>query len=100
MKNNNIIYSINKLINFAFVFSSIILFTDAVTIDFHGQDGRAFHGSKVGKLFLTTHRLIFINKSDKDDLLSFSMPFVTLKDVSIFEITIFYFSINIIILTY
>lgn len=65
------------------IFFSIILFTDAVTIDFHGQDGRAFHGSKVGKLFLTTHRLIFINKSDKDELLSFSMPFVTLKDVSI-----------------
>lgn len=74
------------------------MFTDAVTIDFHGQDGRAFHGSKVGKLFLTTHRLIFINKSDKDELLSFSMPFVTLKDVSIFEITIFNLFINIIIL--
>lgn len=62
------------------------MFTDAVTIDFHGQDGRAFHGSKVGKLFLTTHRLIFINKSDKDELLSFSMPFVTLKDVSICKV--------------
>ncbi|XP_050533318.1 WW domain-binding protein 2 isoform X1 [Daktulosphaira vitifoliae] len=61
----------------------IILFTDAVTIDFHGQDGRAFHGSKIGKVFLTTHRLIFINKSDKDELLSFSMPFVTLKDVEL-----------------
>lgn len=71
--------------NILFIFS-IILFTDAVTIDFHGQDGRAFHGSKVGKLFLTTHRLIFINKSDKDELLSFSMPFVTLKDVSISKI--------------
>lgn len=71
--------------NLIIIFFSIILFTDAVTIDFHGQDGRAFHGSKVGKLFLTTHRLIFINKSDKDELISFSMPFVTLKDVSIFK---------------
>lgn len=64
------------------------MFTDAVTIDFHGQDGRAFHGSKTGKLFLTTHRLIFINKSDKDELLSFSMPFVTLKDVSVSKIAL------------
>lgn len=70
-------------VNLIIIFFSIILFTDAVTIDFHGQDGRAFHGSKVGKLFLTTHRMIFINKSDKDELISFSMPFVTLKDVSI-----------------
>lgn len=67
------------------------MFTDAVTMDFHGQDGRAFHGSKVGKLFLTTHRLIFINKSDKDELLSFSMPFVTLKDVCISQIIRCYF---------
>lgn len=78
-------YAINLNV-FYYLFFSIILFTDAVTIDFHGQDGRAFHGSKVGKLFLTTHRLIFINKSDKDELLSFSMPFVTLKDVSIFKV--------------
>ena len=41
---------------------SILLFCDNVTMEFSGQDGAEFKGSKQGRLYLTTHRMIFNNK--------------------------------------
>lgn len=52
-------------------------------MEFSGQDGALFKGSKNGRIYLTTHRVIFNNKNAKDTLQSFSFPFVTLQDVSI-----------------
>lgn len=64
-----------------FYFRSILLYCDNVTMEFSGQDRTEFKGSKSGRLYLTTHRMIFNNTSAKDPLHSFSFPFTTLKEV-------------------
>ncbi len=61
--------------------SSIILFCDHVTMNFGGQSGAIFQGDKSGRLYLTTHRMIFNNKKKGDPMQSFSFPFVALKEV-------------------
>merc|ERR1712032_1242913 len=53
---------------------SILLFCDNVTMEFSGQDGAEFKGSKQGRLYLTTHRMIFNNKKTDDKMVSFSYP--------------------------
>lgn len=58
-----------------------MLFSDGVQIEFVGQDGEAFRGAKTGRLYLTTHRMIFANKKLNDPLVSFSFPFTLLQDV-------------------
>jgi len=64
---------------------SILLFCDNVTMHFSGGGDVAAlksGGDKSGRLYLTTHRMIFNNK--KQDLLkSFSFPFVALRDVEL-----------------
>uniref|UniRef100_A0A8D8S595 WW domain-binding protein 2 n=1 Tax=Cacopsylla melanoneura TaxID=428564 RepID=A0A8D8S595_9HEMI len=62
---------------------SILLFAENVEIDFHGKDEATFKGRKKGKLYLTTHRMIFNNKHMNDTLASFSFPFVTLSQVEL-----------------
>ena len=42
-----------------------------------------FSGDKNGRLYLTTHRMIFNNKKQSDGLKSFSFPFVALRDVEL-----------------
>ena len=61
--------------------SSILLFCDNVTMNFSGQDSAIFKGDKSGRLYLTTHRMIFNSKKDSDPMKSFSFPFIALKDV-------------------
>uniref|UniRef100_A0A0V0G319 Putative ww domain binding protein wbp-2 n=1 Tax=Triatoma dimidiata TaxID=72491 RepID=A0A0V0G319_TRIDM len=61
----------------------ILLFSEDVSMDFSGQDNPAFKGTKVGRIYLTTHRMIFNNNKQNDPLLSFSFPFVTLSDVEL-----------------
>ncbi|KAF9413130.1 hypothetical protein HW555_008572 [Spodoptera exigua] len=61
----------------------IILFSDNVTIDFYGNDTSEFAGTKEGRIYLTSHRMIFNSKSRTEPLRSFSFPFVTLMDVAI-----------------
>jgi hypothetical protein len=51
-------------------------------MDFSGVDATPFKGTKNGRLYLTTHRMIFNNKKQSDQMVSFSFPFVTLSDVS------------------
>ena len=60
----------------------IMLFCDHVTMEFSGQDRSEFKGVKSGRLYLTTHRMIFNNLNQKDPLVSFSFPFCTMKDAS------------------
>uniref|UniRef100_A0A0K2T0T4 WW domainbinding protein 2like [Megachile rotundata] n=1 Tax=Lepeophtheirus salmonis TaxID=72036 RepID=A0A0K2T0T4_LEPSM len=62
---------------------TIILFCDNVHMEFSGQDGPAFKKKKTGRLYLTTHRMIFNNSDTKDPLLSFSFPFVTLRNIEL-----------------
>ncbi|XP_022189965.1 WW domain-binding protein 2 isoform X2 [Nilaparvata lugens] len=61
----------------------ILLFSDAVTIEFHGHPDNVFKGAKSGRLYLTTHRMIFNNKNQQDAMVSFSFPFVTLSDLEL-----------------
>jgi WW domain-binding protein 2 len=65
------------------LFFRILLFSDNVIMDFAGQDGAVFKGTKVGRVYLTTHRVIFNNKNSKDTLQSFSAPFISLSDVEL-----------------
>ena len=60
-----------------FIFS-ILLFCDNVTMSFSGpRNVNAFNGGdKQGRLYLTTHRMIFNNKKQGDPLMSFSFPFI------------------------
>lgn len=51
-------------------------------MEFSGQDNQAFKGTKIGRLYLTTHRMIFNNEKQTDPMISFSFPFITLSDVS------------------
>lgn len=61
----------------------ILIFSDNVTMEFSGQDGPAFKGSKQGRVYLTTHRMIFNSKKPSDEMQSFSFPFITLNDVQL-----------------
>ncbi|XP_059622809.1 WW domain-binding protein 2 [Phlebotomus argentipes] len=61
----------------------ILLFSDSVSMEFSGQSGPMFKGTKVGRCYLTTHRLIFNNGKAADPLQSFSFPFVALNDVEV-----------------
>uniref|UniRef100_A0A1B6CGY6 GRAM domain-containing protein n=1 Tax=Clastoptera arizonana TaxID=38151 RepID=A0A1B6CGY6_9HEMI len=61
----------------------ILLFADNVSIEFHGPELHAFKNTKVGRLYLTTHRMIFNNKHINDDMASFSFPFCTISEVEL-----------------
>ncbi|KAG5309326.1 WBP2 protein, partial [Acromyrmex insinuator] len=61
----------------------IILFSDNVNMEFHGQEQPEFIGKKHGRLYLTTHRMIFNAKDHKEKMQSFSFPFITLSEVGL-----------------
>ncbi|XP_055384054.1 WW domain-binding protein 2 isoform X4 [Condylostylus longicornis] len=61
----------------------ILLFSDKITIEFIGQDSPVFKGSKDGRIYLTSHRMIFNAKNQSESMQSFSFPFVTLNDVEL-----------------
>nr|CAG4644167.1 EOG090X0ADZ [Lepidurus arcticus] len=61
----------------------ILLFSDNVNMEFSGQSSSEFKGSKNGRLYLTSHRMIFNNKNAKDPMQSFSFPFVAMQDVQL-----------------
>lgn len=52
-------------------------------MDFSGQDHPAFKQTKTGKIYLTTHRMIFNAKKSDEPMQSFSFPFVCLSDIEI-----------------
>lgn len=52
-------------------------------MEFAGQDAPLFKGTKQGRIYLTTHRVIFNTKNPKDQLQSFSSPFVSMNDVEL-----------------
>ncbi|KAJ8687896.1 hypothetical protein QAD02_023691 [Eretmocerus hayati] len=61
----------------------ILLFSDNVTMEFHGQEQPEFLGTKKGRLYLTTHRMIFNAKDQREKMQSFSFPFITLGEVEV-----------------
>ncbi|XP_071051986.1 WW domain-binding protein 2 isoform X2 [Onthophagus taurus] len=62
----------------------ILVFSDKVTIEWlESTNDPAFKGTKKGRIYLTTHRMIFNSSSNDDKMLSFSFPFVTLSNVEI-----------------
>ncbi|XP_026762430.1 WW domain-binding protein 2 isoform X2 [Galleria mellonella] len=61
----------------------IILFSDNVTVEFYGNDTAEFKGVKTGRMYLTTHRMIYNSKSNSDTMRSFSFPFIALQDVTV-----------------
>ncbi|EAA00415.4 AGAP011797-PA [Anopheles gambiae str. PEST] len=61
----------------------ILIFSDHVTIEFSGHSNGAMKGSKQGRVYLTTHRVIYNGKSETDALRSFSMPFVSMREVEV-----------------
>ncbi|XP_060522259.1 WW domain-binding protein 2 [Cylas formicarius] len=61
----------------------ILLFCDNVNIEWSGQEASVFKSKKHGRIFLTTHRVIFNNNSPSDEMQSFSFPFVTLSEVEV-----------------
>lgn len=61
----------------------ILIFCDNVSIEFSGQDGAAFKGKKEGRVYLTTHRMIFNAKNASEQMQSFSFPFITLHEVQL-----------------
>jgi hypothetical protein len=52
-------------------------------MEFGGQDASLFKGTKQGRIYLTTHRVIFNTKNPKDQLQSFSSPFISMNDVEL-----------------
>lgn len=52
-------------------------------MDFTNQGGAEFKGQKTGRIYLTTHRMIFNNKKTADPMMSFSAPFVSLSGVEV-----------------
>ncbi|OQV23171.1 putative WW domain-binding protein 2 [Hypsibius exemplaris] len=61
----------------------ILLFCDGVEFKLEGNDEAAFKGTKKGRLYLTSHRVIFINKDAREILQSFAVPFNNLGSVDI-----------------
>ncbi|XP_063699526.1 WW domain-binding protein 2 [Culicoides brevitarsis] len=62
---------------------SILLYSDNVSMEFSGQGDSVFRGTKNGRIYLTTHRIIFNAKDFRNDFKSFSAPFVSMNEVKL-----------------
>ncbi|KAH3869202.1 WW domain-binding protein 2-like [Dreissena polymorpha] len=61
----------------------ILLYCDGVEMGFEPSSVPHFKGNKTGTLYLTTHRVIFCNKSTKEMMQSFSLPFLQMRGVEL-----------------
>lgn len=61
----------------------ILLYCDGVELGIEGITSKEFSGTKKGRIYLTTHRMIFLNKNEKDTLQSFSFPFFSMSAVEL-----------------
>lgn len=62
----------------------ILIYYDGVEAGFEMPGNMPhFKGNKKGRIYLTTHRVIFNNKNSKDTLQSFSMPFFVLRELEL-----------------
>lgn len=62
----------------------ILIYYDGVEMAFDMPGSLpVFKGNKKGRIYLTTHRVIFNNKDLKDRLQSFSMPFFVMRELEL-----------------
>lgn len=61
----------------------VLLYTSRVSLKWYGQDSNTFKGTKKGSIYLTTHRMVFLNRKPNDPMQSFSFPFVALREISV-----------------
>jgi len=62
----------------------ILIYYDGIDMNFEGpKDVVPMKGSKKGRCYLTTHRVIFNSKDGKDSLQSFSFPFLLMREVEL-----------------
>lgn len=61
----------------------ILLYCDGVEMGFEPSSVPHFKGNKHGTLYLTTHRVVFTNKSGKDMLQSFSTSFMSMRELEL-----------------
>ena len=62
----------------------IVIFCDGCELALKPQvKNDIFHGTKKGRVYLTSHRVVFTTKNNSDALKSFSMPFNSMKNVDI-----------------
>jgi len=67
-----------------FLGENILCYHDGVEIEFGKTTNDVMSkGTKKGRAYLTTHRVIFITKDKSDDLKSFAMGFVSMKGVEL-----------------
>ncbi|KAK2720067.1 WW domain-binding protein 2-like [Artemia franciscana] len=61
----------------------VLLLCNNVSLELSDISDKQFKGSRTGRLYLTSHRMIFLNSDSKDALKSMSIPFVTMKGVDL-----------------
>lgn len=62
----------------------VLLFSENVTVEFPGHSDPLFKATKQGKIYFTTHRLIFTSTNlISDPMKSFSFPFICLQEIEI-----------------
>lgn len=61
----------------------VLLYCDDVELGFDGNNQPEFKGHKKGRLYLTTHRVIFNAASSKESMQSFSMPFFCMREIEL-----------------
>lgn len=69
-----------------FVQIRIVNHSKNVTLSFEdktGLNGDIFRGKHKGKVFVTTHRMVFLNDDPRDHLLSFAVAFMYMKDLRV-----------------
>lgn len=47
------------------------------------QCGEVFRGKYKGTVFITTHRMIFLNNDNRDNLISFAVAFMYIKNLHV-----------------
>jgi len=62
---------------------SMLLHLNHINLQLSGNDNPLFKGTRKGRVFLTSHRIIFKTKKTKYALQSFSVPLLTLFNLSI-----------------
>lgn len=62
----------------------ILIYYDGVEIGLDPQQSvPLMKGNKKGRIYLTSHRVVFVNKNQNDLMQSFSMPFMCLRNLDI-----------------
>lgn len=61
----------------------ILLYSDNVELKFEENNDPRLKGCKKGRIYLTTHRMIFTNCNGRDPLLSFCFPFFMMTNVEL-----------------